>query len=161
MGLTGTHNYFEDFEVGERYAHTRGKTVTEADNVWVTNLVMNTAQGHYNRDRMADSEFGERIVFGGVTLSIVSGLASADISENAIEERGYETIRFHNPVFHGTTLYAESEVLAKDDDGAHDDRGTVTFRIRGFDEDDETVVTAEKTVVLKKRAFDAGGEDEG
>lgn len=157
MALTGSHNYFEDFEVGDRYAHTRGKTVTEADNVGLTNLVMNTAQGHYNQDRMVDSEFGERIVFGGVTLSIVCGLASADISENAIAERGYETIKFHNPVFHGTTLYAESEVLSERE-GQHDDRGVVTFRIRGFDQNDETVVTTEKTVVLKKRSF---GEEAG
>lgn len=152
--LTGSHNYFEDFSVGETYEHTRGKTVSEVDGVLMTQLVRNTAQAHYNEARMRDSEFGERIVFGGVTLSIVCGLASEDISENAVAELGYDSVMFPNPVVHGTTVFAESEVLEKGPAEDYEDCGTVTFHVRGFDEDDETVVEASKTVVLKKRAYD-------
>ena len=36
--LTGTDNYFEDFEVGAQYEHARGKTVTEMDGVLITNI---------------------------------------------------------------------------------------------------------------------------
>ena len=56
--LTGTDNYFEAFTAGDRFRHARGKTVTEMDGVLITNLVMNTAQGHFNEDAMADL-FGE------------------------------------------------------------------------------------------------------
>ncbi|ELZ31298.1 enoyl-CoA hydratase II 4, partial [Halogeometricum pallidum JCM 14848] len=33
--------YFEDFRVGDVYKHPYGRTVTETDNVWFTNLTMN------------------------------------------------------------------------------------------------------------------------
>ena len=153
MGRTGNHNYYEDFEVGEIYEHTRGKTMTEMDNVAITNLVLNTAQGHFNEDQMKDSEFGQRIVYGGINLSMVCGLASEDISENAITELGYDEVRFTNPVFHGDTLYAESEVLSKRDSDERPDGGVVEFRVRGYNQDDEQCVGATKRVLLKKREY--------
>ena len=153
MGRTSDHNYYEDFEVGEIYEHTRGKTITEMDNVAITNLVLNTAQGHFNEDQMEDSEFGERIVYGGINLSMVCGLASEDISENAITELGYDEVRFNNPVFHGDTLYAESEVRSKRDSEERRDGGVVEFRVRGYNQDDEQVVGATKRVLLKKREY--------
>ena len=49
--LTSSDNYFEDFEVGQVIRHARGKTMTELENVNITNMVMNTAQGHFNADQ--------------------------------------------------------------------------------------------------------------
>lgn len=152
MSRTGDHNYYEDFEVGVTYEHTRGKTVTEMDNVLLTNLVLNTAQGHFNEDVMADSEFGERIVYGGITLSMVAGLASEDISENALTELSYDDVEFPSPVTHGDTLYATSEVLSKRPSDERPDCGVVEFRLRGFNQDDERVVAATKKVLLKRRS---------
>ena len=34
--------YFEDFYVGDIYEHWPGRTITETDNIWFTNLTMNT-----------------------------------------------------------------------------------------------------------------------
>lgn len=153
MGRTGDHNYFEDFQTGQVYEHTRGKTVTEMDNVLLTNLVLNTAQAHFNEDAMDESEFGERIVYGGINLSIVCGLASEDISENAITELAYDDVAFERPVFHGDTLYAESEVLETRESDERPDGGVVTFRVRGFNQDGERVLVATKKVLLKKRAY--------
>lgn len=154
MARTGDHNYFEDFEEGQVWEHTRGKTMTEMDNVLMTNLVMNTSEGHFNEDKMKDSEFGERITYGGINLSMVLGLASEDISENAITEVGLDEVRFLTPVVHGDTLYAESEVLETREVNEYPDGGEVTFRVRGYNQDDEQVLGATKTVILKKRAYD-------
>ncbi len=52
---TSPDNYFENFEIGQVIAHARGKTVTEMDNVLLTNMVMNTAQGHFNEHLMKQS----------------------------------------------------------------------------------------------------------
>lgn len=153
MSRTSNHNYFEDFEEDERYEHTRGKTVTEMDNVLLTNMVLNTAQGHFNEDEMADSEFGERIVYGGINLSIVCGIASEDISENALAELSYDNVQFTTPVFHGDTLYAQSEVLSKRDSEEHPKGGVVEFRVTGYNQDGEQVLTATKKVLLKKHEF--------
>lgn len=150
MSRTGDHNYYEDFEVGETYRATRGKTVGDVENVQLTNLVMNTAEGHFNEE---DSTFGERIVYGGINLAIVAGLASEDISENAIRMLGYDEIKFTNPVFHGDTLYAESEVLSKRESETRPDGGVIRFELRGYNQDDEQVVHAIQRVLLKRREY--------
>src|SRR5208282_6752790 len=113
--LTGTKNYFEDFEVGAKLRHARGTTIGEIENQMLTKLVLNTADGHYNEHRMRSTQFGQRLVFGLVTGSVCIGLATQDTGENALAELGLTGIRFTSPVFHGDTLYAYSEVLEKRD----------------------------------------------
>ncbi len=148
--LTGSTNYFEDFVVGDASAHARGKTVTEMDNVLITNLVMNTAQGHFNEDQMAKGLLKHRIVFGGITASFIIGLAMQDTGENALRELSLDKIRFRTPVFHGDTLYAFSEVLAKED-GDRPDVGIVTFAHRGVNQDGKVVFEGERRVLIKRR----------
>ena len=111
--LTGSGNYFEDFKVGDRLRHVRGKTVGEFENQILTHLVMNTAHAHFNEHAMETSPWGKRLVFGLVTGSIVVGLTTQDTAENALAELGLDELRFTAPVFHGDTLYAASEVVEK------------------------------------------------
>jgi itaconyl-CoA hydratase len=114
--LTSRDNYFEDFEVGALIRHARGKTVTEMDNVMLTNVVMNTAEGHFNEHLMrqgASGIFAQRVVFGGINLSMVLGLAAQDTAEQCLRELSLDKIRLTSPVYHGDTLYAFSEVLAR------------------------------------------------
>ena len=111
--LTASSKYFEDFTPGDVYRHARGKTVTEMDNVMITNMVMNTAEGHFNEHLMKGNEiFGQRVVFGGINISMVVGLAAQDTAANALAELGMDRIRLRHPVVHGDTLYAYSEVLS-------------------------------------------------
>jgi len=149
--LTSTDNYFEDFVPGTVMRHARGKTVEALENVLITNLVMNTAQGHFNEHAMKDSRFGQRITFGGVTLSLIIGLAAQDTAENALAELSLDNIRFSAPVFHGDTLYAFSEVLAS---GPADrpDAGIVTFRHWGVNQDEKVVFEGERRVLIKRRS---------
>ena len=113
--LTGRTNYFEDFIVGQVIRHARGKTLEGLENVLITNLVMNTAQGHFNEHAMRKSPYGGRLSYGGVNFSLCMGLAMQDTGENALAELGMDNIRLMSPVIHGDTLYAYSEVLAKED----------------------------------------------
>jgi len=147
--LTGSDNYFEAFTVGDRFRHARGKTVTEMDGVLLTNLVMNTAQGHFNEHAMADREFGQRIVFGGVTASMIVGLASQDTGENALAELGMTAVRFLGPVFHGDTLYASTEVVAVEE-ADRPDAGIVTFDHTGTKQDGTVVFTGRRRVLVKR-----------
>jgi len=165
QSLTGRDNYFEDFNLGDVYEHARGKTVGEIDNVLITNLVMNTAQGHFNEHLMASNPIGHRITFGGVTASLVIGLAMEDTGEQALAELALDKIRFRTPVLHGDTLYAFSEVMEKGEfDAAAAGRpdlarfnraevGEVRFRHWGVNERGEVVFEGEWRVLLKRRAF--------
>ena len=151
-GLTGAGNYFEDFEVGQCFRHVRGKTVGAFENQILTHLVMNTAQAHFNEDAMKESPWGQRLVFGLVTGSIVIGLATQDVAENALAELGLDGLRFTAPVFHGDTLYAYTEVLEKQK-AERPDAGIVVFEHHGYKQDETKVFVGKRRVLIKKRAW--------
>lgn len=157
--VTGADNYFEDFEVGMAIRHARGKTLSNLDNVLITNMVMNTAHGHFNEHAMRTSgmTFGEgKIVsYGGVNFSMVLGLAAQDCIENALEELGLDNIKLSRAVTHGDTLYAMSEVLEKRD-SEREDAGIIRFRHFGFNQDDEQVAQIERIVLMKRKSHWAG-----
>ena len=149
--LTGRHNYFEDFKVGMVIRHARGKTMTPLENVLITNMVMNTAQGHFNEHQMAGSAFGGILVYGGVNFSLVLGLACQDCCENALAELGLDNIRLTRPVRHGDTLYAYTEVLEKTD-AEQDDAGVVVFRHFGYNQADEQVAQVDRRALIKRKS---------
>jgi itaconyl-CoA hydratase len=148
--LVSGSRFYEDFESEAVYRHARAKTVTEMDNVLLTNLVVNTAQAHFNEHDMLDTPFGQRITFGGITTALVVGLVSQDITENAEAESGFDSIKLLSPVFHGDTLYAYSEVLEKDDH--HDPAtGRITFRHYGMNQRGQLVFDGTRSIVMRRR----------
>ena len=156
MSLTGSDNYFEDFEPGQAIRHARGKTMCEQDNVGITLMVLNTAEGHFNEHAMQKNAMGRegwnsRLQFGGVTISMVIGLAMQDTGYNAIAELSLDKIRLKSPVFHGDTLYAYTEVLATEETD-RGDAGIVTFKHFGVNQNDQVVFEGERRVLVKRRS---------
>ncbi|HYM96795.1 MAG TPA: MaoC family dehydratase, partial [Candidatus Sulfotelmatobacter sp.] len=100
-------NFYEDFEVGSIYEHPYGRTILDADNVWFTNLTMNTNPSHFDYVYAAKMAFGKPLVNSAYTLALATGLSVSDISENALANLGWDTVRLPNPLFVGDTLYAE------------------------------------------------------
>ncbi len=149
--LTSPDSYFEDFEVGQTIRHARGKTITNLENVNFTNMVMNTAQGHFNEHMMSKTPLGSVISYGGVNFSIVLGLASQDTIENALAEIGLDQIRLAFPVVHGDTLFAYSRVLEKRD-ADREDAGIVVFQHWGLNQDDKLVAELQRTALIKRRS---------
>jgi acyl dehydratase len=149
--LTGTGNYFEDFEVGAKMRHARGCTVDEVESQLLTKLVMNSADAHYNEQKMQSLPFGQRLVFGLVTGSIVIGLATQDTAENALAELRLDRLRFRAPVFLGDTLSAYTQVL-ETRDADRDDAGIVRFKHWGLKQDDSVVFEGEREVLIKRRS---------
>lgn len=153
--LTGKNNYFEDFEVGTVIKHFRGKTVTENEAVTICHMVMNTAQGHFSDHYMLKfHEMGltpikESLVYGGVTISIVIGLAYQDTGEQVIKELGMDQLKLLGPVLHKDTLYAYTEVLSKSD--TQDNAGEITFKHYGVNHKNDVVFTGERTALIRKR----------
>ena len=148
--LTRPSNYFEDFSVGDRFRHARGTTIGELENQLLTKLVMNTAPAHFNEHAMKDTPWGQRLVFGLVTGSIVMGLATQDVAENAVAELRLDKLRFTAPVFHGDTLYAYTEVLSKTE-VEREDAGEVAFRHWGVNQEGRVVFEGERTVLVRRR----------
>ena len=156
--LTSSDTYFEDFEIGQTIRHARGKTITNLENVNITTMVMNTAQGHYNEDMMgkvpgaADAGRDSNVLaYGGVNFSVVLGLASQDTVENALAELGLDKISLKTPVYHGDTLYAYSRVLEKRD-SEQEDAGIIVFQHWGLNQRDQLVVEVQRTALIKRKS---------
>lgn len=144
--------YFEDLEVGQRFQHPRGRTVTEMDNVLFSSLTMNTQPLHVDEAFAKDTAFGQRIVNGIFTLGLVVGLSVPDLTEGTIVANlGYDKIVHPNPVFHGDTIRVETEVLDKRESSSKPDRGIVRLRQIGRKQTGEIVVELERTVLFLKR----------
>ena len=145
--------YYEDFEVGDIYKHPYGRTVTETDNVWFTNLTLNANPMHFNEPYAAETEFGERLVDGPFVIALAVGMSVVDVSTNATANLGYDEVRHHGPVFHGDTIFAESEVLSKRELESREHVGIVTTELRAFNQDSDLVLTLERTPMVLKREY--------
>lgn len=151
--LTRSDNYFEDFEAGDVIVHPRGRTIGD-EHMALTNLVLNTAQLHFNQ-ALCDAEpttcfGGRRVVFGGLVLAFVAGLASEETTENALAELSMTEGRHTAPVFAGDTLFAESTVLEKRDADRRG-AGIVRFRLVGKNQRGEVVLEIEREVLVRRR----------
>src|SRR5574337_610346 len=124
--------YFDELNPGDHFKHALGRTVTEADNTLFCALTMNTQPLHVNEDFAAKTQFGQRIVNGIYTLGLVVGLTVADLTEGTIiANLGYERVVHPNPVFHGDTIYVETDVLDKRESASKPDRGLVRLKHTG------------------------------
>lgn len=145
--------YFDELEVGQHFKHALGRTVTEMDNVLFSALTMNTQPLHLNADFASKTEFGQRIVHGVFTLALVVGLSVPELTEGTIVANlGYDKIVHPNPVFHGDTIYAESEIVEKRESKSRPEAGIVRIKCRGKKPDGTIVVEFERTVMFFKRS---------
>jgi itaconyl-CoA hydratase len=144
--------YFEDLNVGDRIQHAQGRTVTEMDNTLFCALTMNTQPLHLNEDFSAGTVFGQRIVNGIFTMGLVVGLTVSDLTEGTvIANLGYDHVVHPNPVFHGDTVYVETEVVDKRESRSQADRGIIRLKHTGRKPDGTVVVELERTVLFMRR----------
>jgi itaconyl-CoA hydratase len=139
--------FFEDIIVGDIYRSRIGRTVTQADNIWMSLLTNNTNQIHFNEHYAAKTEFGRPLVNSAITIAIVAGLGVADTSENGFA-LGWDAIKLPNPLYEGDTLYSESEVLEKRESKSRPRMGIVRFRTRGVNQDGLIVLEYTRSVMV-------------
>ncbi len=131
--LTGESTYFEDFQAGEIILHANGRTVT-SEHQWWTYWVGNTHPLHYDRvfsTSLSGAMSGEPIAYGGLIFAWLEGLASRDLSENAIWELGFTEGYHTQPTVTGDTVAALSRILAVEDGPEGLDVGLVTVQFIG------------------------------
>jgi acyl dehydratase len=145
--------YFDELEVGMKFRHALGRTVTEMDNVLFSALTMNTQPLHVNQDYASKTEFGQRLVNGLYTLGLVVGLTVAELTEGTIiANLGYDKVVHPNPVFHGDTIYAESEITEMRESKSRPEVGIVKIKCWGKKPDGTIVVEFERTAMFLKRS---------
>jgi len=151
---SGAHaygRYLEDFEEGAVYKHWPAKTVTEADDHLFCLITMNHHPLHINDLYAAQSQQGKNVVVGPLVYSLALGMSVSDISGKAIANLATEELSHPNPVFHGDTLFAESEVLEVRPSQSKPDRGIVKVRTDVYNQRNELVATFRRAVLIPKR----------
>ena len=144
--------FFEELEVGQIIRHAQGRTITEMDNTLFCALTMNTQPLHLNEDFASHSQFGKRIVNGIFTMGLVVGLTVSDLTEGTVVANlGYDHVQHPNPVYHGDTIYVETEILEKRLSTTKPDRGIVRLKHRGKKPDGTLVCELERTVMFLKK----------
>ena len=131
--LTGPNTYFEDFSLGDLIVHANGRTITDEHMAW-TYLVGNTHPLHFDRvysTGLSGKMSGEPIVYGGLVFAWLEGLASRDVSENALWELGFTEGYHTQPAVSGDTVAALSRVVATETLPNNDAAGIVTFQFIG------------------------------
>src|SRR5699024_3136373 len=107
-------SYYDEIEVGAIYRHAPGRTVTEADTVSFSTLTMNTQCLHLAAHWSAQQEFGQPLVNSMFTLSTIVGASVAQLTQGTIVANlGFEKVNFPKPLYHGDTLYSETESMDK------------------------------------------------
>jgi acyl dehydratase len=143
--------YFDEWQVGDRIAHSVTRTVTETDNVLISTLTHNPQPMHLDAEVAKASEFGQILVNSCFTFSLTVGISVADTTLGTlVANLGFDAVKFPKPVFCGDTLRIESEVVAVRESGSRPNAGIVTWEHRALNQRGETVCTMKRAALLLK-----------
>ncbi|MHB1708453.1 MAG: MaoC family dehydratase [Thermoplasmataceae archaeon] len=153
IGQTGI--FFEDLSEGQVISHPRGRTLIDADCVWLSLITGDQNQIHYNlkysQENFANEPFNGRLVVNGLyVLMIVNSLTGPETSTNGIF-LGIDKLRLMSPCFSGDTLTAKSTVIEKRLSEKHATMGVVRISVEGYKLDGTRVITYEKSFMTRLR----------
>ena len=140
--------YYEDLSLGMQAVY--GKTLTDADVLMFTGVSGDTNPLHQNRDFASRTRFGEPIVHGMLTASLISTLIGTRLpGPGCIYVT--QSLKFKVPVRVGDTVVAKVEVI-----DIEVDRPFATLRTI-CEVDGEVVLEGEAQVKVPARSKPNGG----
>src|SRR5438094_8640099 len=143
---------FEELTVGQVFQHQPGRTVTEADNVFFSCLTMNPQPLHVDFHAAAKAEFGKPLVNSLFTLGVAVGLSVGETTlGTTVGNLGFEKVEFPKPVFHGDTIYAETEVVEKRESKSRPEWGIVTFEHRAKNQHGELIMRCRRAAMMRRK----------
>jgi len=147
-----TGRYFDEWRVGDRIEHPIRRTVTETDNLLFSTMTHNPQPLHIDAEAARASEFGQILVNGTFTFSLMVGLSVGETTLGTlVANLGYDRLVMPAPVFIGDTMRAFSEVVELRDSRSRPTAGLVTFRHDLFNQRDELVCQCLRTALLQKQ----------
>ncbi|MFN3501749.1 MaoC family dehydratase [Allorhizobium sp. NPDC080224] len=144
--------YFDDWTIGDRIAHELRRTVTETDNLMFTLMTHNPQPLHLDVEAAKASEFGQILVNGTFTFSLMVGLSVGDTTLGTlVANLGYDKVVMPKPVFIGDTMRAESEIADLRESRSRPTAGIVTFRHELFNQRGELVCQCLRSALVSRR----------
>ncbi len=144
--------YFEDWKLGDRISHEIRRTVTETDNLMFTLMTHNPQPLHLDVEAAKASEFGQILVNGTFTFSLMVGLSVGDTTLGTlVANLGYDKVVMPKPVFIGDTMRAETEIADLRESRSRPTAGIVTFRHELFNQRGELVCQCLRSALVWRR----------
>jgi acyl dehydratase len=145
--------YFEDFTVGQVFAHRLTRTVTQMDNMLFSNMTLNPQPLHIDAHFCAtETEWGQPLMNSLFTLGLMIGMSVNDTTVGTtIANLGMTDVRFPAPLFEGDTVRATTEVLAARSSKSRPDAGLIEFLHRAFKQDGTLVAECRRTAFMRRR----------
>ncbi|KQO55618.1 MaoC family dehydratase [Sphingomonas sp. Leaf257] len=144
--------FFDDWTIGDRIEHPIRRTVTETDNLLFSTMTHNPQPLHIDAEAAKASEFGQILVNGTFTFSLMVGLSVGETTLGTlVANLGYDELVMPAPVFLGDTLRATSEVTGLRESKSRPEAGLVTFRHEALNQRGEVVCRCLRTALVKKR----------
>ena len=144
--------YFDEWTIGDALTHDIRRTVTETDNLLFTTMTHNPQPLHPDIEAAKASEFGQILVNGTFTFSLMVGLSVGDTTLGTlVANLGYDKLVMPKPVFIGDTLYATSEVIGLKESKSRPNAGIVTFLHRAINQRGEIVCQCERSALIKRK----------
>lgn len=151
--------HFEDLSTGMQFT-SAGRTVTEADVVQFAMFSGDWNPIHVDAEFAKDTVFGQRVVHGVASLSIMGGLiyAAGWFTTTVEALLGFDELRFRAPVFIGDTVRCRFTVV--DLQVTKSGRGLLKRRLELINQRDETVLDAISPILISRRdAADRKADD--
>ncbi|HEV7433783.1 MAG TPA: MaoC family dehydratase [Pseudorhizobium sp.] len=143
---------FEDWSVGDRIVHDIRRTVTETDNLLFSAMTHNPQPLHLDVEAAKASEFGQIVVNGTFTFSLMVGLSVSDTTLGTlVANLGYDKLIMPKPVFIGDTMRAETEVVEVKESRSRPNAGIVTFRHELINQRSEIVCQCLRSALVHRR----------
>ena len=140
---------YEEFTVGDVYRHWPGKTITEAEDHLCCLMTMAASPVHVDAQFASEEmEGGRNLVVGTFVYALLLGMSVPDTSGRAIAAFGTESLRHTAPLYHGDTLYGETEVVEKRLSRSRPGTAVVTIETRGRNQDGVVVCEFRRSFLL-------------
>ena len=142
--------YFDDLEVGQRYASPR-VTVTE-DAIIRFALEWDPHAFHIDREEAKDSIFGQLVGSGLQTILLTSRMVydSGIFRGTSLAGLMVEDMQFLKPLLPGDTIGAVTEILEKAETGKPT-RGRIRLRIETVNQRGETILSHVRGMLIARR----------
>lgn len=141
---------FEDVEPGETYEHRPGKTFT------IEESLTHTLRAVDQTPELTDLNFHEHMSDGAWTvnplhvLAALTGMMTKTFSR-VVANLAWTSVKFHEPVRDGDTVYAESTVLEKRESKSRPGQGIIQVRTTARTHHGRLVCTFERSILIYAR----------
>ena len=132
---------YDEFEIGETIHHHWGRTITEADAIQFSHLTLSYNPLYFNEEYAKAHGHPGLVVNPHLVFNIILGLSVEDCSEGiAGPFLGVFDLTYHQPVYIGETLTAQSVTTSKRITDGDPNKGIITWHTEGFNQTGERVI---------------------